>query len=111
MGDLLDGAAVFHVGGVTACAEDAADFHGGVRVGGGDESSCCVVDEGGEGDWEVLFEVSPSGSEHGKSVAYSFLDGGLELRNNVVAFDTRNVEAFGPSLEDAVIDEVLSGRV
>ena len=54
VGDLFDGAAVFHVGGVAAGAEDAADAHGRVGVGRGDEGAGRVVDEGGEGDWEVL---------------------------------------------------------
>ena len=54
VGDLLDGAAVFHVRGVAAGAEDAADAHGGVGVGGGDEGAGCVVDEGGEGNGQVL---------------------------------------------------------
>lgn len=54
MGDFLDRAAVFHVCGVAACAEDATDAHGGVCIGGGNQSAGCVVDQGGEGDGEIL---------------------------------------------------------
>lgn len=39
-----DGAGVFHVGGVDACAEDAADFHLRVSVGGSNEGAGCIVD-------------------------------------------------------------------
>ena len=92
--DFADGAAVFHVRCVTACAEDGADLGLRVRVVGGDEGSCRVVDEGGEFDGEV-----------------AGLEGGVEEGGDVVAFDARDVEAFGPALEDAVVNVFLGGRV
>ena len=92
--DFADGAAVFHVRCVAARAEDGADL--GLRIGvvGGDEGPCRVVDEGGEFDGKVAgFESS------------------AEEGGDVVTFDARDVEAFGPALEDAVVDVFLGGWV
>lgn len=92
--DLADRAAVLHVGGVAAGAEDAADLHGVVGVVGGDEGAGRVVDQGAEFDGEL-----------------ALLQGGIEELGDVFAFDAGDVEAFGPTLEDAVVDVVLRGGV
>jgi hypothetical protein len=106
---LGDGAAIFHIRSVATGAKDAADSHGLVGVGGGDQGTGCIVDEGGEGDGEILgILVRKSGLSTG---SYSFLDGGLELRNNVLPLNTVNVEALGPALEDTMVDVVLCCRI
>ena len=43
--------------------------------------------------------------------AHSFLEGGFELRDDIVAFDASNIKAFGPPLQDSVVDELLCGRI
>lgn len=92
--DLADRAAVLHVGGVAAGAEDAADLHGVVGVVGGDEGAGRVVDQGAEFDGEL-----------------ALLQGGIEEGGDVFAFDAGNVETLGPALEDAMVDVILRGRV
>ncbi len=92
--DLADRATVLHVGGVAAGAEDAADLHGAVGVVGGDEGAGRVVDQGAEFDGEL-----------------ALLQGGIEERGDVFAFNAGDVEAFGPTLEDTVVDVVLRGGV
>lgn len=92
--DLADRAAVLHVGGVAAGAEDAADLHGVVGVVGGDESAGCVIDQGAEFDGEL-----------------ALLQGGIEEGGDVLAFHAGDVEAFGPALEDAVVDVILCSGV
>lgn len=58
VGDFGHRADVLHVGGVDARAEDAANLHLAVSVRGGDEGSGCVVDQRGDLDGQVLFDVS-----------------------------------------------------
>jgi hypothetical protein len=111
VGDLFYRAAVLHVCGVAAGAQDAADSHCGIGVRGGDEGADCVADEGGEGDGEVLGERSVRQWMSGLEGTYSSLEGGFELRDNVFAFNSSNVETFRPSLQDAIVDVLLGGRV
>lgn len=64
LGDVTDG---LHVSGVTAGSEDDGDFGSGVDVVGSDQGSSGVVDEGGEGNGNVLgeqreMEVGESGN-------------------------------------------------
>ena len=91
-GDFGDGAAVFHVSCVAACTEYATNFHGIVRVSGGDEGSCGVVDQCAEPDGE-----------------FSLLDCCFKEWGDVLAFDAGDVEAFRPPLEHTVIYVRLSG--
>ena len=88
--DLGDGSAVFHVGGVAARAEDAADAHRVVGVGGGDQRAGRVVDERGQLDGQAARG-----------------EGGFEERDDVVAFDAFDVETLGPALQHAVVNVVL----
>jgi hypothetical protein len=93
-----DRAAVFHVGCVATCAEYAADSHGLVCVGRGDEGTGGVVDDSSEGNGEVLLSSQLEVILPQYHRAYLLLQGRLELRNNVKALHAVNVEAFGPSL-------------
>jgi len=43
--------------------------------------------------------------------AYSFGKGSLEGRNDILALDTVNIKTLCPSLEDTVVNILLSGRV
>ena len=79
--DLGDRAAVFHVGCVAASAEDAPDFHGVVRVRGGDESAGGIVDESTEFDGKF-----PPGER------------GLKHWRDVVTFNPGNIKPFRPPL-------------
>lgn len=88
------GAEIFHVGGVAAGAEDAADLDLIVRVGRGDQRAGGVVDQRRHFDGQA----SPG-------------QGVLEHGYDVMSLDAVDVEAFGPPLQDAVVDVVLRGRV
>lgn len=55
--DLWNVLDVLHVRGVTPRSKDTCDLGVGVNVVRGDEGSCCVVDEGGEFDREILLGV------------------------------------------------------
>ena len=94
MGEFGDGAAVFHVGAIAAGSKYAPNTHKRVSVGGGDHSTGSVVDESGQFDRKATLSKS-----------------GLKGRNDVLTFHTINVEAFGPALEDAMVDVVLGGRI
>ena len=91
-GDFGDGAAVFHVSCVAACAEDATNFHSVVGVCGGNKGSCGVVDQRAEPDRE-----------------FSLLDCCFKQGSDVLAFDAGDVEAFRPPLEHTVVYVRLSG--
>lgn len=58
VGELGDGAAVLHIGCVTAGSEDTTDLHLGVGVCGGDQCSSGVVDQSSQLDGNTLSRVS-----------------------------------------------------
>lgn len=64
LGDVVDG---LHVGGVASGSEDDSDLGGGVDVVGGNKSASGVVDEGREGDGDVLRQA-----RRGKQVSSKF---------------------------------------
>merc|ERR1712093_381559 len=94
VGELGDGAAVLHIGCVTAGSEDTTDLHLGVGVCGGDQCSSGVVDQSSQLD-----------------VNTSLRDSGLEHRNNILTLDTVDVETLRPALEDTVVYVILSRGV
>jgi hypothetical protein len=89
---------VFHIGCVATCAEYATDSHGRVRVGGGDEGTGGVVNDGSEGNGDVLLSGQLEITLPVYHRAYLLLEGRLKLRNNVIALHAVNIEAFGPPL-------------
>jgi hypothetical protein len=91
---LRNGTAVLHVSSVTSGTEDTSDLHLGVGVSRGDQSTSGVVDQSSKLDGDTAL---------GQSL--------LEGRNNVLTLNAVNVEALGPSLQNTVVDVVLSGRV
>lgn len=46
VGQFGDGADFFHISGVAPCSEDATYLHLGIGVGGSNQGSCSVVDQG-----------------------------------------------------------------
>ena len=94
VGDLGDGAAILHVCSIASGAEDTANAHQVIRVRGCDQRAGRVVDQGCECDWQA----APCESL-------------LERGNNVFALHAGNVKAFSPTLQDSVINVLLSRRI
>ena len=109
--ELGNGAAILYIGSITAGAENATDFHGLVRVGGGNESPSSVIDQGSDGDRKPLDKKSAIAMQRGARLADSLLQGRLKLWHDIMSLNTIDIKAFGPSLQHTMIDVFLGRRV